>query len=142
MQLIDELARWQLYPLTFGQSAVAASQTAAALYAQEVHGAVVLDNIGYTVPFEGYVVGISLNTTAASTDGTLTVVPTIDTTATTDPSLAITTAVVGADFCPRTTNYFAANSVIGADLTTTATWTAETMDLLVQVWVLVKIDSI
>ena len=142
MQLIDELARWQLIPLTFAQSAVAATQTATALYPQEVDTPLVLDNIGYTIPFEGYVVGVSLNLSAASTDGTLTVAPTIDTVATTDPSLAVTTAVVGKDFCARHTNYFAANSVIGADLTTTGTWTAETMDLLVQVWVLVKIDSI
>ena len=142
MQITDELARWQLIPLVFSQTAVAASQTATALYAQEVDTPLVLDNLGYTIPFEGYVVGISLNLTAASTGGTLTVVPTIDTTATTDPSLAVTTAVVGADMCPRITNYFDANSVIGADLTTNAGWTAETLDLLVQVWILVKIASI
>ena len=142
MQLVDELARWQLVPLVFGQSAVAANQTAQALYAQEVDGPLPLDNLGYTIPFEGYVVGVSLNLSAASTGGTLTVAPTIDTTATSDPSLAVTTAVVGKDFCERYTNYFDANSVIGADLTTTADWTAETMDLLVQVWIVVKIAGI
>jgi len=53
-----------------------------------VHGDVTIDNVGYTMPAEGYVVGISLNLSAASTNGTLTVVPTIDTTVTTDPSCA------------------------------------------------------
>lgn len=142
MHITDGLSGWQLVPLVFTQSAVAASQTAAALYPQEVHGAVVIDNVGYTMPFAGYVVGISLNLSAASTDGTLTVVPTIDTTVTTDPSCAVTTAVVGSDFCKRSTNYFAKHAVIGAKITTTGTWTAETMDLVVQVWVAVKIAGI
>lgn len=142
MHITNELSRWQLVPLVFGQSAVAASQSAAALYAQEVHGAVVLDNLGYTMPYEGYVVGVSLNLTAPATGGTLTVAPTIDTVVTTDPSLSVTTAVVGKDMCQRATNHFAANAVIGAKLTTSADWTAETMDLLVQVWVLLKISGI
>ncbi len=139
MNIVNELSRWQLVPLTFSQSAVAASQTAAALAPQEVHGAVANDCVGYTMPWEGYVVGISLNLSAASTAGTLTVVPTVDTVALTDPSAAVTTAVVGSDRCPRATNYFAKHAVIGAKLTTTAGWTAETMDLVVQVWVLVRI---
>ena len=139
MNIVNELSRWQLVSLVFAQDAVAASQTAQALYPQQVHGAVALDNLGYTMPWAGYIVGVSLNLSAAATDGTLTVVPTVDTVALTDPSAAVTTAVVGSDRCPRATNYFAKHAVIGAKLTTTATWTAETMDLLVQVWVLVRI---
>ena len=142
MHITNELSRWQLVPLTFAQAELAASQTAAAMQPLEVHGGVALDNLGYTMPYEGYVVGVSLNLSAASTNGTLTVVPTIDTVVTTDPSLAVTTAVVGKDMCQRATNHFAANAVIGAKITTTAGWTAETMDLLVQVWVLLKITGI
>lgn len=141
MHITNELGRWQLVELSFSQDAVAASQSAAALNPQAAHG-VVLDNVGITMPAEGYVVGISLNLSAAATGGTLTVVPTIDTTVTTDPSLAVTTAVVGSDFCKRATNYFAKHAVIGAKITTTADWTAETMDLYVSVWVVLKVPAI
>jgi len=141
MLISNVLPKWNLVELSFVQDAVAATQTAAALNPQGAHG-VVLDNVGITMPEEGYIVGISLNLSAASTNGTLTVVPTIDTTVVTQPSLAVTTAVVGSKFVPRATNHFAKHAVIGAKLTTTGTWTAETMDLYVSVWVALKIPKI
>ena len=141
MQVANIIPRWNLVELAFVQDAVAATQTAAALNPQGAHG-VVLDNVGITMPQEGYVVGISLNLSAASTNGTLTVVPTIDTTVVTDPTLSVTTAVVGSDFAKRHTTHFAKHAVIGAALTTTGAWTAETMDLYVSVWVVLKVPMI
>jgi len=141
MQVANIIPRWSLVELSFAQDAVAASQTAVALNPQAAHG-VVLDNVGITMPSEGYIVGISLNLSAASTNGTLTVVPTIATTVVTDPTLSVTTAVVGSDFAKRHTTHFAKHAVIGAKLTTSAAWTAETMDLYVSVWVLLKVPAI
>ncbi len=141
MQIVNTLGKYQLVPLVFAQDAVADAQTAVALYCQQVHGAVALDNIGYVMPFAGEVIGVTLGLTAAGSAGTLTVVPSIDTTACTDPSAAVTTAVAESDTCRRGTNPFAAEAVIGAQLTT-ASWNGTTSDLVVIVWVLLKISGI
>ena len=141
MQIINSLGKYQLVPLVFAQDAVADSQTAVALFAQQVHGAVALDNIGYTMPFAGEIVGITSNLNSAGTTGSLTVAPTIDATACTDPSAAITTLLVASDTCKRGTNPFAAKAVIGANLTT-ASWNGTSADLVVIVWVLLRISGI
>jgi hypothetical protein len=142
MQINNALSKHQLVPLVFAQDALAASQTAVALFPQQVHGAVALDNVGYTMPWAGEVIGVTVNTTAAATAGTLTVVPTIDTTACSDPSAAITTAVKESDNCKRGTNPFAAEAVIGAKITTDGTWDGTTADMVVIVWVLLNISGI
>jgi hypothetical protein len=141
MQISNVLSKHQLVGLNFSQASCAASQSAVALYTQEVD-ATVLDNVGYTMPFAGEVIGVTINTSAAATAGTLTIVPTIDTTACTDPSAAITTAVVESDTCKRGTNPFAAEAVIGAKITTDGTWNGTTVDLQVTVWVLLAISGI
>lgn len=141
MQINNVLSKHQLVGLNFSQASVAASQTAVALYTQEVD-ATVLDTIGYTMPFTGEVIGVTINTSAAGSAGSLTVVPTIDTTACSDPSAAITTAVVESDTCKRGTNPFAAEAVIGAKITTTAGWNGTTVDLQVTIWVLLNISGI
>ncbi len=142
MQVSNVLSKHQLVPLVFAQDAVAASQTAVALYCQQVHGAVALDNIGYVMPFAGEIIGISADLSAASVAGTLAVVPSVDTTAATDPALAITTDTAKSDTCRRGSVPFAKDAVIGATITTSAGWNAETMDLVVIVWVLLNISGI
>lgn len=142
MQIINGMSRDQLVPLVFAQDAVAASQTAVALFPQQVHGAVALDNVGYTLPWAGEIVAISANLTATSTGGTIALAPTIDTVAVTDPVLSETTGVAFADTAKRNTAAFAAKAVIGCSITTAAGWTAETMDLVVIVWVTQKIKGI
>ena len=67
MQIANILGKYQLVPLVFAQDAVAASQTAVALFPQQVHGAVGLDNVGYVMPFAGEIVGVSNDLTAAGT---------------------------------------------------------------------------
>ncbi len=141
MQINRVLSQYQLVPLLFSQASVAASQSDVQLYTQEVD-ATVLDTTGYTMPYAGEIVAISAHLSAAATDGTLTIGPTIAGTEKSDPTLSITTQTEKYDSCRRGTNPFAAGAVIGAESTTSAGWTAETMDLQVIVWVLLKIEGI
>ncbi len=142
MQIVNSLGRYQLVPLTFQQDAVAASQTAAALYVTEVHGPVVLENVGYTMPFPGEIVAISSNLSTAATVGSLVIVPTVNTTAKTAPAVTMTTLTYGSDSAKRSTLPFAKNAVIGAKITTSADWNGTGADLVVTVWVLLKISGI
>jgi hypothetical protein len=141
MQINNTLSKHQLVGLNFSQASCAANQAAVALYTQEVD-ATVLDNVGYTMPWAGEIIGVTVNVSAAGSAGSLTVVPTIDTTACTDPSAAVTTAVKESDTCKRGTNPFAAEAVIGAKITTSADWNGTTSDLQVTVWVLLNISGI
>lgn len=141
MQIINSLAKWQLVPLMFTQEQVAATQTAAAVYAVEVAGAV-LSNVYYTMPFAGEIIGISLNLDAAGTAGTLTVVPTLSGTVCTDPTASVTTLAYASDKCPRGTNVFARNAQVGVKITTTADWNGTSSDILAIVWVLLAVTGI
>ncbi len=141
MQIASVLGKYALVPLCFEQTDLAATQTAAALLPVGATGASAT-NVGYTMPFAGEIIGVSINTTAAATAGTLTCVPTLATVVCTDPSIAITTAVVGSDTCNRGTNAFAKNAVIGAKVTTTADWDATGADLEAIVWVILNISGI
>ena len=142
MQINNALSKYQLVPLFFGQAAIADAQTSVALYTVETHGAVALTTIGYVMPFAGEVIAVSFGLDLAGSAGAVTVVPTIDTTACTDPSAAIaTTEVAASDICDRGTNHFAKNALIGADLTT-AGWDGTTADLQAVVWVLLNIAGI
>jgi len=143
MQINNVLAKHQLVPLMFMQDAVADAQSAVALYSAQVHGAVALSTIGYVMPFAGEVVGVSIGLDLAGTQGSLTVVPTIDTVVCTDLSAAIaTSAVKASDDCKRGSNPFAKNALIGAKVTTAGSWDGTTADLTVTVWVILSISGI
>jgi hypothetical protein len=142
MQIENILDQYQLVPLTFAQSQLAASQTAVALYPIETATPHVLLNLGYTMPFAGFVVAVSVNLNAAATAGSLTVTPTIDTTVVTTPVATLTTAAYGVATCQRSKNGFAKNAVIGCKITTGGTWNGTTRDLQVIVWVLMKITGV
>jgi hypothetical protein len=141
MQVINSLGKYQLVPLCLAQDNVADSQTAVALFTAEVASAAGVANVGYTMPFAGEIIGVSANLSAAASTGTLTITPTIDTTAVSDPALAITTETATSDTCRRSTNPFAANAVIGAKITTSG-WNGTSSDLNVVVWVLQRISGI
>ncbi len=142
MQIENVIAKYQLVSLVFSQAAVAATQTDAALYPQEVHGAVVNDCVGYTMPFAGHVIGVSAELSAAGSAGTLAIKPTIGGTVVTDPVTTLTTETEKSDTARRETNPFAKNAVIGCKITTSGDWNGTTADLLVCVWVLVTIAGI
>ncbi len=142
MQITNELGRWQLVPLVFAQDNVAASQSDAQLYTAEVASAAGLANEGYTMPFPGEIIGISANLSAAASAGTLTVGPTVAGTEKADPTLSITKETAKSDVCRRGTNAFAKDAVIGAEITTNGTWNGTNSDLVVIVWVLLRIVGI
>lgn len=143
MQIERITARGQLVPLTFHQNAVAASQTNAQLPLVETSAtSSSTDNDEYVMPFDGEIVAISAEVSAAATAGSLTIGATIDGTEAADPTLSITTATEAWDTCPRGTAQFAAGDRIGAEITTSGTWDATTADLAVVVWVLLYVEGI
>lgn len=142
MQITKTLGKYQLVPLIFGQDAVAASQTNVQLYAMQVGGPVELAVTGYSMPFAGEVVAISYDLSAAATAGTLTIGATIGGTEAADPTLSITTGTGGSDSCNRGKVPFAKGDVIGAEITTSATWDGTSNDLLVVVWVVLALSGI
>jgi hypothetical protein len=141
MQINNTLSRWQLVPLVFMQDGFAAAQTNVQLPVVEVHVAAGQAVTDYAMPFAGEIVGISYSLEAAATTGTATIGPTIAGVECADPTLTCGTAVSNYDRCPRGTNTFAAGALIGAEVTTGATWDG-TGDLVVNVWVLLRIDAI
>lgn len=140
MQLTNDLSRYQLVPLLFAQDAVADAQTDVALFTTDANNSCSL-NVGYTMPWEGYVVAISANLNAAGSTGTLVIDASVNATPLADPSVSITTETEKSDHCNRNTAHFAADDVIGASITT-ASWNGTTSDLQVIVWVLLKISGI
>ena len=58
MEMTRLLSSWELVPLFFAQDAVAASQTATALYTTDANNSVAL-NVYYTVPFAGDIIGVA-----------------------------------------------------------------------------------
>lgn len=143
MQIERITARGQLVPLTFHQNAVAASQTDVQLRLVETAATSSdTDNDEYVMPFDGEIVAISAELSAAATTGTLTIGPTVDGTEKTDPTLSVTTGTHVRDTCPRGTAKFSAGAKIGAEITTGGTWDGTTADLAVVVWVLLYIEGI
>lgn len=139
-QIERVIAKGQLVPLAFGQDAVAASQTDVQLPVAvgEASQAVT----GYTMPFEGEIVAVTADLSAAATAGSLTVGATVGGTEKADPTLSITTETTKSDKALRGAATFAAGDVIGAEITTAAGWDAITADLSVVVWVLLHIEGI
>ena len=140
MRIGNILSKWQLTPLYFALDTVGNSVTDTALFTTDANTSACL-NIGYTMPFAGEVIAISANLDTAASTGTLTIDPTIDTTALTDPSVVITTETALSDKCNRGENAFAKNAVIGASYTTSG-WNGTASDLQVIVWVLLKVAAI
>ena len=140
MRIDNILSKWQLVPLYFALDTVGNSVTDSALFTTDANASASL-NLGYTMPFDGEIIAISANLSAAASTGTLTIDATDDTVATTDPSVVITTQTALSDKCNRGTNAFAKNAVIGASYTTTG-WNGTASDLQVIVWVLLKVAAI
>ncbi|UVS81838.1 hypothetical protein [Actinokineospora sp. UTMC 2448] len=136
------IAKGQLVPLVFMQDAVAASQTDAQLLVAEVASAAANSVDGYVMPFEGEVVAVTARLSAAATAGSLTVGATVGGTEETSPALSITTEQSASETTLRGTATFSAGDVIGAEITTDASWDATTADLVVVVWVLLHLDGI
>lgn len=140
MAITRDTSRGQLVPLTFGQDAVAASQT-------DVQLPVVIGEAsqavgGYTAPWGGEVVGLSFALDAAGSAGTMTLGASIDGTEDADTTLTVTTSAGTYKRIPRGKCTFIAGQAIGVELTTDGTWNGTSSDLVVQLWVLFYLEGI
>ncbi len=140
MQIELGAAKGQLIALAFGQDALAASQTDVQLNVAlgEASQAVA----GYAMPFSGEIVAVGYATSAAATAGTLTIGATIGGTEDADTTITVTTGTSGYVRVPRGQCVFSAGDLIGAEITTSASWDGTAADLSVVVYALVSLEGI
>jgi hypothetical protein len=136
--IVRNTSKGQLVALPFVQDQLAASQTNAQLTMQD--SAVAVD--GISMPFDGEVVGISYDLSAAATAGSLTVGATVDGTEDADSTVTITTAKKGYQRIQRRKIRFKAGAQLGVEITTSATWDGTTADLVVTLWVLLQLEGV
>ena len=135
-------ARGQIVPFVFVQDNVAASQTDVQLNIQEVAAAAALLIDGISMPWSGYVVGLSANLSSAATMGSLTIGATLDGTEDANTTQTITTATAATAIFPQGKIPFAAGQKLGVEITSSGTWDATTADLAVIVYVLLDCQQV
>jgi hypothetical protein len=141
-------SKGQLVKLTFGQSDVAASQTAIAMNVLEVRDvAASADDVlavpGYVIPWDFEIVAISILASTARTAGSIVVDATIDGTVSgLQATLDATNTTSHYLTQPRESDRGLAGSYVGVKLTTVAGWTPVTADVVVAVWVIAYLDGI
>lgn len=133
-------AMGQLVCLVFEEVDVAADQTDAQMKVTDATASPAND--GYLMPFGGVIVAISCLLTAAASAGSLTVGPTVDDTEKGDLRQTITTQTEKYGVTSRELIQFAAGDVIGAEITTDASWNGTGSDLSVLVWAIVFAEGI
>ena len=135
-------SKGQLVPLYFAQNDVAASQTDAQLATQEVSSGAALAISAETMPFDGEVVALTYDLSAAATKGSLTIGASINGTEDTDTTATVTTAITGKKIVPRGKCAFKAGKYLGVEITTSTGWGAVTIDLGVVLWVLLYMEGV
>jgi hypothetical protein len=138
MLIHDVASKWQMTAIEFGQVNVAANQNAVALTV----GGLASGAVGKTQVFDGQVVGLSLNLTAAASAGQLTAQVTVNGTVKATAQLVVTTAAKAYARIPRDAVRFVAGDVIGVKLTTNSGWNGTTSGLDVTVDLLSSLDGI
>jgi len=136
MQITREFSKYQIIPVTFGQANVAASQTDVQL--KDATNGVE----GVTMAFPGIIVGLTIDLSAASTGGQLTVGVTINGTEVAATTQTITTATAVRAIFDRDAVQFAAGDKLGVEITTNAGWTPETAELAVTVLAALAVSGI
>jgi hypothetical protein len=136
MQITREFSKYQIIPVTFGQANVAASQTDVQL--KDATNGVE----GVTMAFPGIIVGLTIDLSAASTGGQLTVGVTINGTEVAATTQTITTATAVRAIFDRDAVQFAAGDKLGVEITTNAGWTPETAELAVNVLAALAVSGI
>lgn len=127
----DEVFRDFSSGITFGQSNVAANQTAVALSIVGQSG-----NTEVVMAEDGYVMGISVASNDARTGGTLTVDATVNGTAQSIQAiLDSTNTTYHYSSVDRQTKTFSKGDRIGVDITTNASWAPTTADIIVNVFI-------
>ena len=142
MQMEGILAAGQVVFLPFAQDAVAASQSDVQLNVMEVASGATLAVDEVVMPFDGCVIGLGYSLSAAGTAGVFTIGASVNGT-----ENATTTQTVGTN--QRSTAKFKRDAVrfvagdrLGVEITTDGNWDGTTADLLVGLWVLVKLVGI
>jgi hypothetical protein len=140
MVITRDMSKGQLVVLTFGQDAVAASQTDVQLPVGMAEASMAV--AGYVAPWSGRIVAVAASLSAAATAGTLTVGATIGGVEDADTTLSITTETEKSARVIRTAAEFAAGAVIGCEITTNAGWDGTSADLAAQLYVVFDVDGI
>lgn len=136
------ISKGQMVALSFAQDNVAASQTDAQLYVMEVASAAALVVDEVYMPFNGEVVAVGYDLSAAGSAGTLTIGATINGTEDADSTVTVTTAQRGVKKIERGKCPFVAGQYLGAEITTDGSWNGTSSDLLVTLWVIVYAEGI
>lgn len=140
-QIERAISKGQLVAYTFGQTDLAVSQSNVQLAGAIGETGQTTD--GFVAPFAGEIIAIGWNLTAAKTGGSLTVGATIGGTevaATTQTVPTVDTS--GRGVVVRGTAPFAAGDVIGAEITTDASFAPITADLAVVIYALLYLENI
>ena len=135
-----DTSRGQLAILTFGQDAVAASQTDTDLPRPSAEEGGIVSS--YIMPWQYDVVGVAFKLSAAASAGTLTIGVTKGGTEDTDTTLTVTTSAGTYKRVPRGACSGVAGDAIGAQITTDSNWNATTADLGVEVYVIVYLEGV
>jgi hypothetical protein len=138
--IVRGTSRGQMIVHSFGQDAVAASQTNVQLPVTVGEGSQAVDS--YVAPFAGEVVAIAGTLSAAATAGTLTVGATINGTENASTTQTVTTAAEFRAAFARGTARFVAGDNLGAEITSDGSWDATTSDLSVQLYVIYELSGI
>lgn len=139
-QIERVIAKGSLVAFTFGQDALAASQTDVQLATAIGEGSQAVT--GYTMPFDGEIVAICADLSAAGSAGSLTVGATVGGTEKADPTLSITTETTKSDKALRGAAIFSAGDILGAEITTDGSWNGTTADLTVTVYVILHLEGV
>lgn len=129
MQITNELAKGQIVAHKFFLADVAASQTDVQL--KESAGQVE----GLSMPFDGEILAVTADLSAAASAGTLSFGATIGGTEDADTTGAITTQTARVVKVPRGKAKFVAGDKLGVEITTNSGWNGTTADLVVTVYV-------
>jgi hypothetical protein len=136
MQITREFSKHQVVPVVFGVANLAADQTDVQL--KDSTGQV----DGVTMAFSGVVVGLTVDLSAAATDGTLTVGVTKNGTEVAATTQTITTGTAARAIFDRDAIQFAAGDKLGVEITTNSDWDGLTADLSTTVLVALAVSGI
>jgi hypothetical protein len=136
MQITRELAKGQVVALSFQQANVAATQTNVQL--KDATGQV----DGLTMPFDGEILAICADLSAAASAGELSVGATINGTEQAVSTLLFATQVARSAKVARAGARFVAGDKLGVEVTTSGTWNGTTADLAVVVYVQLNLEGV
>lgn len=142
MEVFRHIAKGQIVPLMFQQDAVAASQSDVQLSINNPNATDSSLIVGYALPWDGEVIGISAALDSAASAGSLTVGASIGGTEDADSTITITTETEKYLSIPRGKVPFSAGDLVGAEITSDGSWNGTSSDLVVLVWVVLYVEGI